>query len=132
MRSGNDEELKAFFEGYEPYFPIKPRDAFFGRRMNAIELHRHEADIRYVDFTSLYPRVCKYGLFPLGHRTILYKDDIPDRVQGLLKCKILPPSHLYHPLLSTRINGKLMFVLCHTCRCKVCRGLALTRTMREP
>ena len=94
-----DEELKAFFKEYEPYFPIKPRDAFFSWRTNAIAPHRQEADIRYVDFTSLYPWVCKYGLFPLGHPSVFYKDDIPDRVQGLLKCKVLPPSRLYHPLL---------------------------------
>ena len=45
----------------------------------------------------------------------MYTDDISDRVQGPLKCKILLPSHLYHPLLPARINGKLMFVLCRTC-----------------
>ena len=39
-----DEELKAF-EEYEPYFPIKPHDAFFGGWTNAIILHRQEADI---------------------------------------------------------------------------------------
>ena len=78
--------------------------------MNAIALHRQEGDISYVDFTSLYPWVCKYGLFPLGHPSVFYKDDIPDRVQGLLKC-----SHFYHPLLPARINSKLMFVLCRTC-----------------
>ena len=60
-----DEEMKAFFEGYEPYFPIKPHDVFFGGRTNAIVLHRQEADIRYVNFTNLYPWVCKYSLIPL-------------------------------------------------------------------
>ena len=66
-----DEELKAFFKEYEPYFPIKPCDAFFGGWTNAIVLHHQEADICYVDFTSLYPWVCKYRLFPLGHSSIL-------------------------------------------------------------
>ena len=110
-----DEELKAFFKEYEPYFHINPRDAFFGGQTNAIALQRQEADICYVDLTSLYPWVCKYGLFPLGHPSVFYKDAIPERVQGLLKCKILPPSHLYHLLLPARIYGKLMFVLCRTC-----------------
>ena len=103
-----DEELKAFFDEYELYFP-------FGGRTNAIVPHRQVANIRYVNFTSLHPWVCKYGLFPLGHPSVLYKDAIPDRVQGLLKCKILPPSRLYHPLLPAKINGKLMFVLCRAC-----------------
>ena len=40
-----DEELKAFFEENEPYFPIKPRDAFFGGRTKAIVLHCQGADI---------------------------------------------------------------------------------------
>ena len=110
-----DDELKQFFKAYEPYTPIKPRDAFFGGRTNAIILYVEHHDMRYVDFTSLYPWVCKYGLFPIGHPTVYYRDDIPDTVQGLLKCTILPPRNLYHPLLPLRIKGKLMFVLCRTC-----------------
>ena len=35
-----DEELKAFFEAYEAYFPIKPRDVFLGGWTNAIVLVR--------------------------------------------------------------------------------------------
>ena len=107
--------MKVFFKSYEPYLPITPRNAFIGGLTNAIVLHSQHPDIHYVDYTSLYPFVCKYGLFPLGHPTAFYKEDIPDTVQGLLKCKILPPKRLYHPLLPTRIDGKLMFVLCRTC-----------------
>ena len=47
-------ELKAFYESYEPYFPINPRDGFFGGRTNAIQLFCEPQDgteIRYVDFT---------------------------------------------------------------------------------
>ena len=40
-----DEELKAFFEEYELYFPMKRCDAFFGGWMNAIVLHHQEANI---------------------------------------------------------------------------------------
>ena len=59
--------------------------------------------------------MCKYGVFPIKHPQVYYKDDIPDQVQGLLKCKILPPAQLFHPLLPTRVNGKLVFTLCRTC-----------------
>ena len=59
--------------------------------------------------------MCKYGVFPIKHPQVYYKDDIPDRVQGLLKCKILPPARLFHPLLPARVNGKLVFPLCRTC-----------------
>ena len=34
---------------------------------------------------------------------------------GLVKCSVLPPRALYHPVLSYRTQGKLMFPLCRTC-----------------
>ncbi len=34
---------------------------------------------------------------------------------GLVKCQILPPRGLYHPVLPVRAAGKLMFPLCRTC-----------------
>ena len=52
-----DRELKAFFKEYEPYFPINPRDSFFSGWTNAIVLYCQDADIHYVDFTSIYPWV---------------------------------------------------------------------------
>ena len=69
----------------------------------------------------MYPWVCKYGIFPLGHPKVYYKSDIPDNVQGLLKCKVLPPARLFHPLLPSRINGKLMFTLCRKCAEEGCQ-----------
>ena len=64
---------------------------------------------------SLYPWVCKYGLFPIGHPELYFGADIPAQVQGLVKCKVLPPPRLFHPVLPVRINGKLLFPLCRTC-----------------
>lgn len=32
-----------------------------------------------------------------------------------MKCQILPPRKLYHPVLPYRSNGKLHFTLCRTC-----------------
>ena len=70
---------------------------------------------------SLYPWVCKYGLFPIGHPKVYHKEDIPDNVQGLMKCKILPPAQLFHPVLPARVNGKLVFALCRTCAEEGCQ-----------
>jgi len=35
--------------------------------------------------------------------------------EGLIKCTIVPPEILYHPVLPFRSNQKLMFSLCRTC-----------------
>ena len=34
---------------------------------------------------------------------------------GLMKCSILPPRHLYHPALPFRCNNRWLFCLCRTC-----------------
>ena len=53
---------------YSP--PLKPREAFYGGRVNASKLY-HEVGVHekiyYYDFTSLYPYVCKRGKYPIGH-----------------------------------------------------------------
>ena len=114
----NDVELNDFYQLYKPYEPLKPREAFYGGRTNATKLF-HECkngeQIKYVDFTSLYPYVCKYAHFPIGHPTVYVGDQIPDKVEGLLKCKILPPQNLLHPVLPYRTRNKLMFPLCAKC-----------------
>ncbi|XP_054257504.1 uncharacterized protein LOC128982573, partial [Macrosteles quadrilineatus] len=102
--------------------PLIPRDAFYGGRTgNTKTYHECESgeEIKYVDVCSLYPYVCKYGKYPVGHPTV-YVGDAECRgrglsVEGLLKCKILPPVDLYHPVLPSRMHGKLMFVLCRKC-----------------
>jgi hypothetical protein len=102
--------------------PLNPRQAFFGGRTgNAKTYHKctEGESIQYVDVCSLYPWVCKYGKYPVGHPTIYVGDkECRQRgldVEGLLKCKVLPPSNLYHPVLPAKMNAKLMFVLCATC-----------------
>ncbi|XP_054720574.1 uncharacterized protein LOC129230198 [Uloborus diversus] len=80
-----NEELKQFLKTHHVQERLKPRDAFYGGRTNAVKLY-HEGDTKYVDFTSLYPW-----------------------------CKVLPPRSLFLPVLPYRCNGKLMFPLCSTC-----------------
>ena len=115
----DNEILAELYDRYKPYEPLKPRDAFFGGRTNATKLFHtcSESDeqIRYVDFTSLYPYVNKYAKLPVGHPEIFRGDQIPEHIEGLLKCKVLPPSHLLHPVLPYRARNKLLFPLCRTC-----------------
>lgn len=74
--------------------------------------------MRYCDVTSLYPWVCKYGQFPVGHPTVITENfaSIDSReYHGLIKCKVLPPRRLFHPVLPLRGNGKLLMPLCKLC-----------------
>ena len=112
--------LKDFIQKLELSRPLSPRDSLFGGRCNAIKLY-HEATgnekIKYADFTSLYPYICKYGKFPVGHPVIYTENLTSDisRYEGLIKCTVLPPRELFHPVLPHRADGKLLFPLCAAC-----------------
>ena len=71
---------------------------------------------RYVDFTSLYPWCNKSTRMVVGHPEIITENfqDI-SAYFGLVKCTVLPPRGLFHPVLPYRACGKLMFPLCKTC-----------------
>ena len=53
---------------------------------------------------------------PVGHPEIITEnfDDISTYF-GDIKCKVLPPRGLLHPVLPHRAKNKLMFPLCKTC-----------------
>ena len=53
----------------------------------------------------------------MGHPTIVVNPPTTDIAPyfGLVKCTILPPRDLYHPVLPYRCLGKLTFPLCATC-----------------
>lgn len=115
----NSRELIEFKNDNEYVDPIDPRDCMYGGRTNALKLyHRCEPGevMRYLDFKSLYPYIQKYGIFPTGHPEIITENfnDISEYF-GLVKCTILPPQNLYHPVLPCRIRNKLFFPLCLTC-----------------
>ena len=119
QRYRKDQEYKAMIDSYDIQDPLMPRDALFGGRTNATRL-LHEAvedeEIRYIDVCSLYPFVLKYGTFPLDHPELITENfkDVRE-YEGLIKCRILPPRQLYHPVLPYRSGGKLTFPLCRTC-----------------
>ncbi|KAJ8020849.1 putative DNA polymerase [Holothuria leucospilota] len=115
-------KMKAFVESLDFKDPLEPRDAFYGGRTNVIKLH-HTIEkgerIKYIDVCSLYPWVNKYGKYPVGHPEIITREsdlttDI-EQYEGLIKCTILPPEDLFHPVLPHRCDGKLFFPLCNTC-----------------
>lgn len=64
-------------------------------------------------------KVQKSQIFPVGHPTILTADKVQltklDEYFGLIKCTVLPPQNLYHPVLPAHIGKKLKFVLCGAC-----------------
>ena len=116
----NNPQLKQFVDKLDIVTPLNPREAFFGSRTNAIKLyHKAESDeqIHYSDMISLYPCAnmeCKY---PIGHPDFIDQPRPTDisKFFGLVKCKILPPYELYHPVLPYRYESKLLFPLCKTC-----------------
>ena len=103
--------------------PLNPRDAFFGGRTNATKLlyKFNEGECgRYVDFCSLYPTVQYYKKYPIGHpEKIISPEKYDTKWYGFIKCKILAPRELYHPVLPQKIkcekSEKLMFPLCISC-----------------
>ena len=103
-------------------FPLHLRDALYGGRTSPVWLRKKcvgKEKIRYVDFTSLYPSMQKDFKYSVGHPRILVGQECEgvdfDELVGLVKCDILPPKHLYFPILPLKINNKLLFVLCYSC-----------------
>ena len=104
--------------------PINKRDAFYGGRTETIQLYNNTPNLKakYVDFCSLYPTVNKYCEYPVGHPIKITNIPI-DKAKdyfGIMKCKILPPRGLYHPVLPYKqqindISHKLLFGLCGSC-----------------
>ena len=99
--------------------PMNPRECLYGGRTGATKLYHDcqgEEQILYVDYTSLYPWVCKYATMPKGHPDIITSnfDDLSTYF-GLVRCTVIPPRGLLHPVLPYRAHGKLMFALCRAC-----------------
>ena len=71
----------------------------------------------YSNVMSLYPYVCKYFKFPLGHprihacqdREVMLSKKVP------IKLTVLRPKGLFHPVLTFRCSNNFLFCLCRTC-----------------
>nr|XP_015834829.1 PREDICTED: probable DNA polymerase [Tribolium castaneum] len=107
----------------ESFTPLNPRDCFFGGRTNVCKLYykcKDNEKIKYYDVCSLYPFINKYGKYPIGHPKKIYVGNDCLNIdittfEGVIKCIVMPPQHLYHPVLPYRYKGKLTFPLCKTC-----------------
>ncbi|KAG5870325.1 hypothetical protein JTB14_004162 [Gonioctena quinquepunctata] len=121
-RLNDNKELQDYVENHPLVLqtPLNPRDAFYGGRTgNTFEYYRTQNNekIKYVDVCSLYPWVCEYGKFPVGHPNVYVGSACPtlSLVSGLIRCKVLPPRELFLPVFPAKMNNKLMFVICREC-----------------
>lgn len=98
----------------------QPSRSLFRGRTNVIKLHHkveENKQIKYSDMISLYPCANPECEYPIGHPEFIDQPGTIDisKYYGLVKCKILPPYELYHPVLPYRYDSKLLFPLCRTC-----------------
>ena len=111
-------------------YPLKIRDSLYGGRTSPVALFKdcsNGGKIYYVDFVSLYPSIQFENYFPVGdHSIMINQDDIlkfvdqemkkkEEKKCGFIKCDILPPRNIFFPVLPTKIDEKLLFVLCFEC-----------------
>ena len=124
--------LKEIYEYVPDGRPINLQDALFGGRTGASSIllpGRYEVPnethvVSGLDVTSLYPWFNQNCEYPVGHPHVLLGptdrfDQDPDYYIGLIKCVMLPPKDLFHPVLPYRVPGKgnstkLVFPLCLT------------------
>lgn len=104
--------------------PIMARDALFGGRCEAMATHykcNDDEKILAYDVVSLYPSICRYEKIPVGGVQRIFIGEIEcsqvdiAAFEGLIKCTVLPPQDLEHPILPLKLNGRLIFCLCFTC-----------------
>ena len=134
-----DPQLKAFVDKLDIVPPLDSREAFFGCRTNAIKLHHKVEEnenekIEYRDIISLYPCANLECDYPICHPEFIDQPRTTDisRYYGLIKCKILPPYELYHPVLPWRYESKLLFPLCRTCAQQNIKQALLERSDKCP
>jgi len=79
---------------------------------------------QYVEVMSLQPYICTYFKFPVVHPVNHVGDECKDmetclRMDGLIKCTIVPPEKLYPPVPTYGCNKNFMFCMCRT-YCQTC------------
>jgi hypothetical protein len=113
----DDVVLRAVVSDMEHFIPIDPRTSYKGGRTETYKMESTGEDLKYVDVNSLYPFVLSSKYFPVGHPQVAFNPPGVDISQyfGFVRCSVVPPSNLYHPVLPYTSNGKLLFPLCRTC-----------------
>lgn len=112
--------MQSFLESFEILPPLEPLDSFFGGRTGATTLYaktENGEDISYLDLTSLYPSINKYGVYSVGFPETHFNpaDQNIFNYFGIAQVDILAPKRLFHPVLPVREGGKLTFPLCSAC-----------------
>ena len=94
------------------------REAFFGGRTEVFVSYYETKEgekIHYLDFTSLYSYINKYGIYPVGHPRTLKNPTVSDirnpKGLGIYCVDVDCPQDLKTPCLPERIDGKLMYTL---------------------
>lgn len=109
--------LKEIYEFVPDGLPIDPQDALYGGRTGASSIvfpGRGESlkkdTVSGYDYVLLYPAINAQEQYPVGHPTV--KMGNTERFEqasnyyfGLVKCVILPPQNLFHPVLPYRVPG---------------------------
>ncbi|KAF4524609.1 hypothetical protein B566_EDAN013543 [Ephemera danica] len=100
--------------------PLVPRDALFGGRTDGMRKYYKCAEnekIYFADIISVYPKILRDFKVPVGVPKIHLGPEFPSllETEGLVKCLMLPPRRLFHPVLPIKMHSKLMFVLCRKC-----------------
>lgn len=61
----------------------------------------------------------QYDKYVTGHPIAIHIGPLEcagfENMEGLIKCRVLAPRVLYHPVLPYRLHNRLMFILCRTC-----------------
>ena len=103
-----NEAMATFIQNIELVTPLQAKDASYGGRTEAFTLYKEASEtktISYYDVISLYPFINKTGKVPFGHPEIITEDfGNLDEYEGLIKCKVLPPKGLFHPVLPCKLN----------------------------
>ncbi|OXU31805.1 hypothetical protein TSAR_005818 [Trichomalopsis sarcophagae] len=108
---------------------LNPRDSFYdSRNENTVHFYsaKENEEIRFVDVNSLYPFLNKHRKYPVGHPKVKIGHDCDEyldkklfitQVEGLVKCRVLPPRKLLQPVLPIHSEDKytLKFPLCKKC-----------------
>ncbi|KAF1753945.1 hypothetical protein GCK72_020502 [Caenorhabditis remanei] len=119
-----DKEMRDFFKNCNHTHHLQPREGMYGGRtqqFQSLVKACSKYSIEYFDFCSLYPYINMKGAeYPVGAPKRIVSDFepiVPGRLpyRGVIFCDILPPLDCKLPVIPTRSDGKLLFVLCRTC-----------------
>lgn len=119
--------------------PIACREATYGGLVDCFRTYyktKPGERIVGLDFKSLYPYCNKYSAYPVRHPRIhrgieCNRLDLKS-IHGIIKCRILPPLKLFHPVLPVKVDGRLLMGLCHACmiiQSQTCSHTSMERSL---